>query len=197
MSLIARGLAGALLLGSAGAMAQDRSGGFVDAFFVPSADIEFPDLGIEDDGSGFGFRGLIPAGPLALTTEYQGNSYEGGDVSDLRFGLGFIGESTSGIFVEYTQLDLDIIELDGFTIRGRLAADVSDLTQFYGEFGYLMLEDDYDEWKGVEFTIGAAFGVTPALGFFVDLHQTSIELKDYQFDLVEMTDIRAGLRIAL
>lgn len=199
MSLIARGVAGALLLGSASAMAQQQDGGFVDAFFVPKADIEFPDLGIEDDGTGFGFRGLFPTGSIALTAGFQGNSYDGGDVSDLRLGLGIIGASTSGIFLEYTQLDLDIIQLDGFTIRGRLAGNMSDQAQIYGELGYLMLKDDDvdEDWVGLEFTIGAAFGVTPTVGFFVDLHQSSVEFKDDNFDLVEMTDLRAGVRIAL
>jgi hypothetical protein len=199
MSLIARSMAGVLLLGSASAMAQEGGGGFIDAFFVPSADIEFPDLAIEDDGTGFGFRGVFPAGSIAVTAGYQGNSYEGGDVSDLRLGVGVVGPSTSGVFVEYTQLDLDIIELDGLTIRGRLAGNMSDQAQLYGELGYMMLkDDDFDEdWVGLEFTVGAIFGVTDTVGFFVDLHQGSVELEDDNFDLVEMTDIRAGVRIAL
>ena len=197
MPRLARVIAALALLGSGGAAAEGP--GYVDLFFVPKSDIEFPVFGIEDDGNGFGIRGMAPVGGLlAVTGGYQGMSYDGGDVADVRFGFGLAGETGSGIFLEYAMLDVDITKLDGFALRGRLASPSSNRAGFYGEVGWLQLGDDeFDEdWAGLEFTLGATFPLGRGNAMFVDVRQATVELEeDSDIELVDLTDFRAGVRL--
>jgi hypothetical protein len=194
--------------------------GFLDLYYVPDASWEIsasdPCCGsIKDDvdGDGFGARFLAPAGQaMALSGEYQKGTYEDGsdsvDVDRLRLGLGVIGASASGVFVEYDKLEIsddsDSFEMDGYAIRGRLNAEVAPRISIHGDLGYAMLtDDDDDDWKGPEFAIGAAFGITDAFGVMVDYRITRLETTfanptfgtETEFEF-EFTDLRVGGRLA-
>lgn len=195
MSKTGKGLLCALLLAPGAAMAAP---GFVDIYYVPKTDLDvnIPGFGSgSDSGNGFGIRGLIPTSPtFALTGEYQGTSYDdsGIDVSQLRLGVGFIGPSTSGVFIEYNSADLDDANADGFAIHARLAGNASPTLQLYGDVGYAKLTDDSNEdFDGLEFTLGGAVALNTACSLFVDYRKTSLDSDSLELDF---TDIRAGVR---
>ena len=135
-------IAAILLTVSHGARAAD-TGAFVDVFFIPSAELEVtvPGSGnARDDGDGFGFRGMVPAGGIAVTGEYQTTRYDdsGIEFDQLRLGIGLVNETTSGLLLEYVDTELDGAAADGFAVHGRFAAE-----NFYGQLGYVRLEDDF------------------------------------------------------
>lgn len=180
-----------LLLSSNAALA---AGPFLDLYYVPSAEIEvtFPGFGSgNDDGDGFGFKGMVPADTIAVTAEYQTVSYDdsGLDNDQLRLGIGLIGPTTSGVFIEYIDSSLDDASADGFGLHGRLAGPM-----FYGQVGYVALEDDFETISGIEFVIGAAFGgERGGVGGFVDLRKSMLEGEDSDVEY-EFTDLRVGIR---
>jgi hypothetical protein len=67
----------------------------------------------------------------------------------------------------------------------------------YGQLGYVRLKnDDFDDdVGGYEFTLGALIPFSDALGAFVDVRRTGLGHDDSPFEL-ELTDVRAGVRIA-
>jgi hypothetical protein len=181
-----------LLLASQSAFAEPR--GHVDVYYIPSADLDItiPGFGSgSDDGDGFGFKGLIPANNLAVTAEYQSESYDesGIDFDQLRIGVGMIGPTTSGVFVEYIDADLADAPADGFGIHGRLAGE-----QFYAQVGYVSLDDDSETIAGPEFLVGVAIAGNESVGGFIDLRKSMLEGADSNVEY-EFTDVRIGLRI--
>lgn len=192
--------AAAILMTSGAAQAQGP--GFVDLYVVPSAKLEvaIPGFGSgDDDGDGFGIRGLIPASEsLAITGEYQSTSYDdsGIDMDQLRFGIGLTGPTTSGVYLEYISSTIDDADADGFGVHGRLSTPASQPVGVYGQIGYVALEDDFETNSGIEFSVGLAFQVNDAMGIFVDLRKTSLEGEDSEIE-IDFTDFRAGLRISI
>jgi hypothetical protein len=199
-----KGLLCALLLIPTTAMAQ-RGGGFVDFMYVPQTKVEitFSDpsgtFAVDGDGDGFGIRGLIPAGEsVAFTGEFQTVTYEGDtDTDRLRFGIGMVGPTTSGVFLEYDSVSFDDYDMDGFAVHGRLASNPSPGTQIYGDIGYAQLTDDDDlDYDGLEFSVGAAFGVSDAFSLLADYRVTRLKASESGGSLeFEYTDLRLGGRM--
>jgi hypothetical protein len=181
------------MLFSPGAFAA-ADGGYVDVFYVPSAKIEVtvPGFGSgDDDGDGFGFKGLATFETLGITGEFQSVSYDdsGIDNEQLRLGAGLVGPTTSGVFLEYVDIELDGASADGFGLQGRLAGE-----HFHMQAGYVSIKDDYETMAGVEFLVGFAIGDPQGYGAFVDLRRSMLEGEDSEVEY-EFTDIRAGLRV--
>lgn len=175
--------------------------GFLDFHYVAKSDLDIEITGLgsgSDDGNGFGARLLMPVSPtFALTGEYQANSYDdsGLDVTNLRFGGGLVGPTTSGLILEYVSIDLDDSTADGFSIKGRLASARVGSTQVYGEIGYVTVTDDDDvDYKGVEFNVGAAFALSPVTGLILDYRKTNLDGDDLE---LTFSDFRVGLRMVL
>ena len=185
----ARIAAAAILIG-AGPAAAHPPQGYLDGYFVPSADLErSPSLG-SDQGSGFGVKGMAPASDgLVLTGEYQAVDYDGaGEFTQMRAGAGLIGPGGGGLMLEYIRLD-DFIEADGFGIHLRLGADNA-----YGQVGYVAVDDDFEESNGLEFAGGFVAELGPSLGAFFDVRYTELEGQDSNAR-IEATDVRIGLRL--
>jgi hypothetical protein len=186
--------AAALLTLSQAVHARDAEG-FVDFYFIPDAKIEvtIPGFGSGDDsGDGFGFRGMVPAGGIAVTGEYQSTGYDdsGIDFDQLRLGIGLVNETTSGLLVEYVDADLDGSNADGFA--GHLRAAGRNL---YAQVGYVMLEDDFEETSGVEFLVGVTLGGDRGpLSGFIDYRRTMLEGDESNVEY-EFSDIRIGARL--
>lgn len=180
--------------------AQAEGPGFIDLYFVPSAKLEYTDPGLgtfSDSGTGFGIKGLVPASEFfAITGEYQATNYDDSDidVDQLRVGIGLTGPTTSGLYVEYIAATVDDLDEDGFGLHLRLAGRPSDAASFYGQAGYLALDNDFETDTGFEFTVGAAIEISGNMGVFADLRRTTLEGEDSEFE-TELTDVRAGLRL--
>lgn len=186
--------AAVLLVLCQGAQAEPPSG-FVDVYFIPDAKIEVtvPGFGSGDDsGDGFGFRGMVPAGGIAVTAEYQSAGYDdsGIDFDQLRLGIGFVNETTSGLLVEYVDADLDGEPADGFAVHGRAAGP-----NLYGQIGYVMIENDFEETSGLEFVVGITLGDRRGpLGGFIDYRRTMLEGDESNIEY-EFSDVRIGVRL--
>lgn len=182
----------ALLLLSGPLAAAPR--GYLDLYGVPSSEIEVSNPGLggdaDDDGTGLGVKGLAPAGgQLVLTGEYQTVDYGGdGELNQLRAGLGLVGRRGGGVLVEYVSFD-EAVEADGLGLHLRLGA-----RNFYGQIGYLALEDDVEDATGVELAAGFAASLTRELGAFFDVRHTALEGDDSGVEHT-ITDLRVGLRL--
>lgn len=194
----------AMVAAPATALAEEGRGGFVDIYYIPSAelDVDIPGFGtISDDGDGFGIKTMIPVAEQAvLTGEYQSAGYDdsGIDISQLRLGVGIAAPSGSGAFVEYISVDTEELtgsKTDGFGIHGRLARGGNGEIGIYGQIGYLILEDDFEDIDGIELAIGASIPVSGNLGVFLDLRKSPQKGKDSDVE-VELTDIRLGARFS-
>lgn len=185
-----------LFSGAAGA-----ANGYLDLYFVPSAklDLTIPGVGSgSDDGSGFGARLLAPLSgtSAAISGEYQSVGYDdsGIDFDQFRVGLGIIGESRSGVFVEFVSADLDGSKADGLAVQARLEGGGGGGASFYGQLGYAKLDDDAENLSGLEFTIGIALPINDQTGAFLDYRRSQLEGHDSGVEF-EFTDLRAGIRI--
>lgn len=177
------------------------AGGYVDAFYVPKADIDLD--GGSDDGDGFGVRGQVNLAPqFALTGEYRTVSYDDSDTDFDQFRIGgmFLAQGQSGFGAEYINGSLDETDVSGFGIHGRLAGDVAPQLQLYGQLGYLMttFEDTgfEDDFTGLEFSVGGVFNVNKQFGILLDWRRTDLSGDDSDIDAT-FTDIALGARINL
>lgn len=207
-----------LLLSPAGlARGPATEGGFVDLYYIPTADFgaDFTDpndptnnFSGEIDGDGFGLRALARAGGegLALSGEYQIVTYDTEDPTDpeadvdrLRLGLGVVGPSTSGAFAQYHKIEIEGgSEFDGWGAHGRLAGRLSPQMTAYAEAGYLFLKEDDVDFEGPEAGAGLVFQASGSVGVFADYRLTRIEAEEFGYKLeLEFTDVRVGVRIAL
>lgn len=173
--------------------------GYLDVYYTASADIKVDStLGSGDDeGDGFGLRALAPiSDTAALTAEYQSNTYDDSnlDIDQLRLGLGIVGPTRSGVLVEYLDLDVDGDQADGFGIHLRLSGDPKQGLYFYGQAGYLMLQDDVEDIRGLEFSLGLAAPLGPTSHLFFDFRRSQLEGESSQ-DELEFSDLRLGLRL--
>lgn len=193
--------AAALLLAPLGAHALEP--GSIDAYYIPNTnlDLSVPGSGgYDDDGDGFGIKGLLPLGALpnlAFTGEYESSSYDNGvDLDSYRLGAGWLfGEQvlTGGVFGEYVNYSLDDADVDGYGVHARLSGQAAERLNFYVQAGYLDLSgDDGLDIDGPEYLIGAAYQFTPQLGAFVDFRSTQLE-DDNGIEL-DNNEVRTGLR---
>jgi hypothetical protein len=176
--------------------------GTLDAYYIPSSDlsIDTPIGSADDSGDGFGVKGLFRfADTLGFVGEYQTVTYDDFDLDadQYRLGAGWFLPTTSGIYAEYTNIQLgdnNDGEADGVGVHGRIAGDLAPGVQVYGEAGYLFLQDDAEDIEGYEFLVGGAMQLNPQLGLFADYRLSNLEGQDseaeFQFD-----DIRLGVRL--
>lgn len=178
----------------------------IDLYYVPSADIEYPDG--DDDGDGFGGKAEFMVGRgVFLTGEYQHNTYDeqDRDLDQFRLGAAFgpgagNGEGLYGR-VQYVNYDLEPLrgaggvilvdpkEQDGIAGHVGFALPLSPQFRLFGEVGYLSL-DDFD---GPEFVGGAILQVAPNLGLYGDYRATRLDNSDSD-DSVDLDDVRVGVR---
>jgi len=185
--------------------------GTLDLLYVPQTEfgieVSDPSIGsVSDDvdGDGFGVRGMGRAGErAAVRAEYQSVTYKDdngpgeADIDQLRFGLGVIGASTSGVFAEYNKIDIEDSKLDGYALHGRVAGNPSPEAQFYADVGWARLEDENgSDWRGPEFSVGAAVGLSPAFAVLFDYRVTRLEASEDTTTVeFEFTDLRVGGRL--
>lgn len=180
-------------------IAAFADGNHVDAYVVPSSELEVdvPGQGSDSvDGDGFGVRGFGLVSPnVGLTGEYQSVGLDRGvDVDQLRLGAGLLTGTGLGLFAEYVKLDGDDGDADGFAVHGRYeAAPNGGALNLYGQIGYVMITDDFEDNTGFEFSLGAAYRFAPQLSGFVDYRQTSVEGEDSEIEL-DLSDWRIGAR---
>ena len=182
------------------ANAQQTSFGHVDAFYIPSANLELTVTGLgsaDDDGDGFGAKGRFHvAEQIFIAAEYQAVEYDDSNIEldQIRAGVGAILPiSTSVSFlglVEFIDADIDDPNLllegdDGFGVHGKLEASLTGQFTIHGGVGFLKFGDS----DGPEFHIGARFQVTPNASIFVDYRTTRLseDGNDLDFD-----DLRLG-----
>lgn len=184
--------------------AEPLTGSYVDAFYVPTTALtqKVPGaLGSTERGDGMGGRGMYRVFKwLAVTGEYGWRRLEDIDdeLTETSAGVGVTAQNGSGdiggIFVEYDKLDADIVELDGYSVHARLMRQPTEWFSFYGDIGYLMLEDDAEDHHGTEFTIGLGFG-TSTVKLFADWHFIDLEGKDSGMR-TQLGDARVGARLS-
>jgi hypothetical protein len=154
------------------AAAQDIDYGSIDGF-VSDGRVEArgpaPDL--DERGPGIGLRVLSRVtDTLMVTAEYQRLRYDPAnlDSDQYRVGAGLALPSTTGIFLNYHALELDVETRHGLSLQGRLAGRVLPELQLYGELGYLGLDGFRSYHDGFEATLGAALDLPKPWGLFVD-----------------------------
>jgi opacity protein-like surface antigen len=184
------------------ALAQANEQGHVDAYYIPSSNLDIDGVG-DDDGDGFGVKGMVPLGSnFFLNGEYQSVTLDDSDwdVDQLRLGGGWqtpLATGTFAVYGEYANIDLDGSEADGLGVHGRLVFPIAPSVNIYGQVGYLWLEDDdnYDI-DGLEFLIGASVDFTPNIGAFLDFRQSNLSA-DTGFGDQDFTfqDVRVGVRV--
>lgn len=182
--------------------AGPRGGHQVDVFFIPSSEID-QQVGLATNverGDGFGGRGLFRfMQHFAASGEYQSQKFGDSDEIELtqqRLGLGFVGDNDDGsffgLFVEYDKFEFEDTDVDGYSLHGRLSGNTNDWLGFYGDLGYLRVEDDLVDFSGHELTLGVLFRIY-GFGVFADARRTDLEGKDGGGHL-GLTDLRAGVR---
>ena len=168
------------------------SNGWIRGFLTPHAEVDV-DAGLggsgSDDGDGFGFAAELPIAQKAVLTaelsqvEYDDSSLE---ADNLRLGGGLVGPSGSGVFLEYTQLELDGSEFDGPSIHARLGGAVRDGFGAYGRIGYHFLSGEGDDLEGPEFAGGLEFVGSSGLGLFGEYRLTRLDTDNADSDFDEL-----------
>jgi opacity protein-like surface antigen len=193
--------------GVEGEAAQEPAGssaalsGFVDLYAVPATALTrkgAPDPA--QRGDGVGARAMLNVlDHLAVTAEYATRTFDdvADDLIETSFGVGATVQTEAGdqagLFVEYDKLDFEVTELDGYSVHGRLARRPNGWFNFYGDIGYLFLQDEVEDQEGIEFTIGLGFGWR-MLGLFADWHFADLEGQD-SGARSQLADVRAGARL--
>lgn len=179
--------------------------GFLDAYYVPYADVDVGNN--SSDGDGYGLHALVNVTPMIIVTgEYQQDTYdEPGDpeLETYRAGGGIQSppdpRGRLGVYGEYAHLDREGggDADDGFGVHVRAEYGFSEQLSAFGQIGYLRVDSDDDGSKdGPEFLVGAAFAFTPQFGAFVDYRSTRLEPDEGQDD-TKFNDVRVGLRVYL
>ena len=187
-----KALAAALLL-AAGPAAADPPG-YLDVYYLPSAELESTIPGIGRDkrsGDGFGVKGMAPLAETGVMTgEYQTVTYdEGGDFDQIRIGAGVMGRRGGGALLEFIKMESGQSATDGFGVHLRFGG-----RQFYSQVGYLSLKDGFEDHTGYEFAIGIALTGRDRNGLFVDYRRTVLEGQENDIE-DKLSDIRAGVRM--
>lgn len=179
--------------------------GHIDAFAVAQSRLDLLAGGVraDEDGDGAGARGLLRFGRhLAVSGEYTTRDFDDVDVSfdEMRVGLGLMVDSTAGdalgLFAEYNTLESDEMgDLDGYSAHARLSRQSSEWFGWYGDLGYLMLQDEaQQDFSGPEFTLGVLFNISQ-FGVFADVRRSQLYARDSDAQSA-FTDVRAGVRFS-
>ncbi|HUR39727.1 MAG TPA: hypothetical protein VM240_01015 [Verrucomicrobiae bacterium] len=173
----------------------------LDVYFVPQADLEVTgSLGSDSDkGDGFGIRALILPGmgtafiTAGISAEYQTNTFDSTlDYDQVRVGVGLVHPSSSGVFFEIDQFEVEGEETNGLSAHGRFATRIGQAAQVYADLAYLWLEDENQDLTGLEYTIGAALG-DAGFGVFADYRITQLETELSNAE-IELRNLRLGVR---
>lgn len=180
----------------------------LDLYYVMQADYETASPGApaqkSGGGKGYGAKVMTPAGPNSfLHGEYQKNRYDElddpaveTDVKFLRAGFGI--SSNSGLYglAEYIEQKIETPtsgrQDKGYGVHLGYRTSSNDSLAFVGQAGYV---DVGDFGTGVEYLVGAAYAMTPALGLFADYRNT--QQTDDLDNEITFADIRVGLRFKL
>lgn len=178
----------------------------IDAYYIPQTRVEVKDAftgaSDHDDGDGFGARLTVPIGPTGLrfNGEYQASSLKDSDldVDQLRLGATWMtpGPVRIGAVGEYIKLTLDghsagKSEPDGYGVHGRVEIDLPPMLSFYGQAGYVNL-DDNGTVDGFEYTIGGLVQLNRQFGVFADYRESDLE--DEDGNKFNLGDARVGVR---
>ena len=191
-----------LAANAASAAYQDR-GGYVDAYYMPSAKQEVNRNSAPDDntsGHGFGAHAIVPLTPLFVVTgEYQRATYDNFNTDQFRVGGGV--QSSPDIarliaYAEYVNIKLDgENRSSGFGLHLRGTYDVMPALNLFGEVGYVNVSVNGSGSDGPEFLAGASYAFTPLIGVFADYRWTRIATNNE--DKQTLQDVRTGVRIYL
>lgn len=186
----------ALTLGAWSLQAAAQTSGLnhIDAYYIPSAEI---DRGFSDnDGDGFGFKGRAQfADQLFFTGEYQAVEYDdsNAELDQLRAGAGLFSPINRDVNLigraEYIRADFDTPGSDaenGFGIHGGAEAALTPQFLVHGSVGYV---DVGDLGSGAEFLVGLRFLATDVISIFADYRIS--RLSDSGSDL-DLDDLRIG-----
>ena len=180
----------------------------LDLYYVAQADYETTSSGApaqkSDGGKGYGAKVMTPAGPNSfLHGEYQKTRYDKfdgiaveTDIKFLRAGFGVSGDSGLYGLAEYIEQEIEMPtsgrQDKGYGVHLGYRSPSNDSLAFVGQAGYV---DVGDFGTGVEYLVGTAYAVTPALGLFADYRNT--QQTDDLDNEITFADIRVGLRFKL
>lgn len=189
-------------------LAASASGGNnLDLYYLSSGiELEVPGLGSgEDDGDGFGAKGRFAiSDALFLSAEYQTAKLDDldEDLTQIRLGVGGSIPISPELWVsaraEYVDSEIENFFFDGSALEDDGPAFHAGLVfasggfSLFGEVGYLKLGDS----DGPEFSVGAAFAMSEAIGLFLDYRLTSLEIDDSDGSEFDIDDFRAGIRLS-
>lgn len=196
---VAAALACGVTLAAYMAPAQSASVGYIDGYYIPSAEVEFSDgFGSgDDDGDGFGVKGRARfADQLFFTGEYQAVEYDDSELEldQLRAGVGFLSALSPELNLigraEFIRVELDGPFQDsddetGYGIHGGAEALLAPRFMVHGSVGFVSVDDA----DGPEFLVGVRFQANESVGIFADYRVT--RLSDSGSDL-DLDDLRIG-----
>lgn len=179
--------------------AQAASLGYIDGYYIPSAELEISDAGIsgEDDGDGFGVKGRARfADQLFFTGEYQAVEYDDSELEldQLRAGVGFSSAVSPELNLigraEFVQVEVDSPFQDsedetGYGVHAGAEAMLAPQFMAHGSVGYISVDDA----DGPEFLAGLRFLANESISIFADYRVT--RLSDSGSDL-DLDDLRIG-----
>lgn len=186
----------ALALASSAALAEPYSN--ADLYYTW---IDQDIAGEKVDGDGFGLRGRGFVTPnVFVLGQYQETELEDVvDFTETRAGIGFGAMISPAAYAslqaEFTDIEYEFpgfaIDDDGYAILAGLEGRISETVRVFGRVGYVSLE----ETDGPEFVVGGSAMFTENLGLVVEYRNTTLE--DDAGDELDLTEIRAGLRLSL
>lgn len=160
------------------------------AFYLSNTTL---DVGVDDDGTGFGVRGWGMVNPnVFIHGEYQTVELDdfGIDVNSLRLGGGYAAEMSPGtmwmVKGEYVDFGSDL-DQSGFGVHGGVVLGVGNPFSFFGSLGYLTTDDT----DGLELNIGAHLAFNKQWGGVID-YRTYMGEADGGGD-VDLSDLRIGV----
>ena len=175
------------------------AGGSLDVFYMDQ-DLDIQGAG-DDDGNGYGFRGLAELGHgVSLTALHQDADLDtaNANLKETRIGLsydrGMNGFSVGG-GLETVTLDLNGggpgVALRGYSANVHASISPIENTSVYARLGYT----DLDEGDGIEYEVGASYAFTPEVAGFVEYRMARLETDAFgpKVDL-DLDTIRVGAR---
>ena len=180
--------------------------GFVDAYYVPSAQIKISGFDGTISGDGLGARAAVPIGDwFFVSGEFDHNNYkdDAGHLNEYRVGGGVESspdKARGAVYGEYVRLEDESNDTaDGFGLHARVSFDVIPPLKFFGEVGYVRLSDHDVTFDGPEFIVGGAFSFTKLIAAFADYRISHLDgngggVSDAKF---RTYDARVGVRLNL